>query len=104
MHPPITPPAMQERVPHWQTLNWSHGYPVRLRQIDSVFPVKGWLGFRPIFKKKKTTKKQQNFKKTHYLPFIFSWGSFFLGWLARFSDDEIWRSLSINLHFFSIYL
>ncbi len=27
-------------------------YDIRLSQIDTVFPVEGWLGFPPIFEKK----------------------------------------------------
>ena len=49
---------------------------LRMRQIDSVFPVKYWLGFS---------------------------GVFFLGWLARFSDEKmtgntksIWCSLMLD--------
>ena len=70
---------------------------LRLAQIDSVFPVEGWLGFGASVKKKKQRSTQnvcfsdtfratfpQNIVVNDIYPMFFL-GDFFLGWLARFS-------------------
>ena len=88
---------------------------LRLLQIDSVFPIEGWLGFRASFKKKKQHSSQmvcfsdtynatfpENIVVKDLYPLFFLSASFFLGWLARFSHvqptgntESICDSLSI---------
>ncbi len=50
---PLAPPHTFSFLvsPH-PPLRISNGIALRLRQIESVFPVKGWLGFRQIFEEK----------------------------------------------------
>ena len=55
---------------------------LRLLQIDSVFPIEGWLGFRAFFNKKKRHSSQNVF---FFSALVF----FFLGWLARFSHAQL---------------
>ncbi len=56
---------------------------MRLHQIDFEFPVKGWLGFHPIFLGK-------NIIENIFVRNFFSGlRLFFLGWLARFSHDKM---------------